>query len=474
MAGSGRHDASFPLEEYNSDRERRVLLKGGTIISMDSDVGNFAAGDVLIEGSHIAAVAAEIHADVPVIDAGRMIVMPGFCDPHIHCWQGNLSRIIGNQLGDHSDKANPTEAEMGQNYHFVMHQTFSRLYQPEDIYAGTLMSLVAAMNGGITTVCDNAHNSRSPDHSDASIQALIDCGIRGIHAYGRAKFEDDHTRYPDDIYRLKRDYFASEDQLLSLRLWVHGNETPERFAEVLDVRQAMDCWISIDGPPDNKPIKELYDSGRLDGRESFNHGNRMTPSQMEAVVSHGGTVNVCPRIESQFRFGDIPYQAWRDLGLKPAISNDDPATYSINMFQEMRTLYSHQRAAIFRDHAAGKGRLENLLTQAEVLEAATLRGAACCGLLDKVGSLTPGKQADIVLLDSDNLQLFPKHNVFCTAVQGGDVAYVDSVFIAGKLVKQGGRMVAVDIERLKRLVEQSRDRLFEAAGWTRPKIDFGD
>jgi cytosine/adenosine deaminase-related metal-dependent hydrolase len=464
----------FPLEQYNSDGDRRLLLKGGTIISMDPHVGNFASGDILIEGTRIAAIGAEISAEAPVIDARRMIVIPGFCDPHIHCWQGNLPRIIGNQLGDHSNKTSPSEALAAQNYHFVMHQTFSHLYRPEDIYAGTLMSLVAAMNGGITTICDNAHNTRSPEHSDASIRALTDSGVRGIHAYGRAKLGVRDDAYPSDIYRLKRDHFSSEDQLLTLRLWVHGNETPERFEKVLEVRKEMDCWISIDSGAGSKPLRELYASGKLDGRESFNHGNGLTLEQMKAVASHGATVNVCPRIESQFRFGDIPYQAWRNIGLKPAMSNDDPATYALNMFQEMRTLYSHQRAAILRKHTSGEGGLENLVTQAEVLEAATLRGAACCGLLDKVGSLTPGKQADIILLDTDNVQLFPRHNVFCTVVQGGDVEFVDSVFIAGKLVKYGGQLVAVDFERLKRLVEQSRDYLFETARWIRPKVDFGD
>jgi cytosine/adenosine deaminase-related metal-dependent hydrolase len=465
----------FPVDAHNADRNRRVVLKGGTIASMDPAVGNFASGDILIEGDRIAAIGAAIETDAPIIDAAGMIVIPGFCDPHIHAWQGNLPRIVANQLGDNRDiQIAPDDPRATQSYTHVMHQTFSHHYRPEDIYAGTLMSLVAALNGGITTVVDNAHNTRSPEHSDASVQALVDSGVRGVHAYGRARVGVSAEDYPADIYRLKRDYFSSEDQLHTLRLWVRGDDAPERFEKVLEARAALDCWISIDTGLGIKPVVELYRDGWFDGRESINHGNYMSLEQMKAVAEYGGTVNVCPRIESQFRYGDIPYQAWRDVGLKPAMSNDDPATYAINMFQEMRTLYAHQRAATFRLHAAGEGGLEKLATVAEMLEAATVRGAACCGLSDKVGSLTPGKQADIVLIDTDNIQLFPKHNVYCTVVQGGDVGFVDTVFVAGKIVKRNGKLTGIDFANLKQLVAASRDYLFEAANWPRPKVDFAD
>jgi 5-methylthioadenosine/S-adenosylhomocysteine deaminase len=473
--GAGTVPAAFPVEAHNADRRRRVILRGASIASMDPSVGNLAAGDILVEGERIAAIDVAIEADAPVIDVSGMVAIPGFCDPHIHAWQGSLPRIVANQLGDNIGITIPPDHPRAtQSYTQVMHQTFSHHYRPEDIYAGTLMSLVAALDGGITTVVDNAHNTRSPEHSDASVNALIDSGVRGVHAYGRARVGVGADDYPADIFRLKHDYFSSEDGLHTLRLWVRGDDTPERFQKVLETRAALDCWISIDTGLGTKPVVDLYRDGWFDGRESINHGNHMSREQMKAVADHGGTVNVCPRIESQFRYGDIPYQAWRDVGLKPAMSNDDPATYAINMFQEMRALYAYQRAAVFRRHAAGEGGLDKLATVAEMLEAATVRGAACCGLADKVGSLTPGRQADIVLIATDNIQLFPTHNVFCTVVQGGEVKLVDTVLVAGRIVKRNGKLTGIDFGRLKRLVEASRDHLFAAANWPRPKIDFGD
>ena len=472
---SSKGAAGFDLDRYNTDAGRKVLLKGGTILSMDPAIGNFAEGDILIEGDRIAAIGATLEATAPVIDASRMIVIPGFCDPHIHSWQGSLPRIVGNQLGDNLGIAiGPDHPRALQSYTQVMHHTFSHLYRPEDTYIGTLMSLLAALNGGITTVVDNAHNTRSPEHSDASIQALFDAGVRGVHAYGRARVNVDVSRFPEDVYRLRKQYFSSDDGLHTLRLWVRGDDEQDIFDRVLKVRKDLDCWISIDTGLGSKPVVELYRQGLFDGRESINHGNYMSLDQRKAVADHGGTVNVCPRIESQFRYGDIPYQDWRDVGLKPAMSNDDPATYPINMFQEMRTLYSHQRAELFREQSAGNGRLDDLATNAEMLEVATVRGAACCGLSDRVGSLTPGKQADIVLIDTDNVHLFPKHNAFCTVVQGGDPGFVDTVFVAGRAVKWQGKLVGVDFARVKQMLEASRDYLFKAANWPKPIIDFGD
>jgi 5-methylthioadenosine/S-adenosylhomocysteine deaminase len=465
----------FDQKGYNADRDRTVLLKGGTIVSMDPAVGNLAEGDLLVEGGRIAAIGADLDADVPTIDASGKIVIPGFCDPHIHAWQGNLPRIIGNQFGDHHNLGMPQSLDAAtQNYSFVMHHTFAPLYRPEDIYIGTLMSFLAAANSGITTVCDNAHNSRTPEHSDASIQAMLDSGLRGVHAYGRARTGKHAGQFPGDARRIRERYFSSDDQLHTFRFFMRGDDPLEEMEEVLALRRELDAWITFDSGLGKQPVVDLYRRKLLDGRETINHGNYLAADQMRAIIDHGATVNVCPRIESQFRYGDIPYQAWRDAGLKPGMSNDDPATYPINMFHEMRALYAHQRAKVFREHTEGTGRLADLATVADMLEAATVCNAGCCALAHKVGTLTPGKQADIVLIDADNPHLFPTHNVFCTVVQGADVDFVEAVFVAGRLVKWKGRLVDVDFEQLKQRLEQSRDYLFEAAKWPRATIDFLD
>src|SRR5262245_22588282 len=159
----------------------RILLKGGTVITMDPAVPNLANGDVLIEGKKIVAIGPNLSVGGgQVIDCTGMIMIPGFCDPHIHSWQGQIPRLIANQS---VPVATPTN-----NYTTVYHNTFAPAYRPEDMYIGTLMTMLVAIDGGITTVCDNSHNSRSSEHSDAAIEALFDSGIRGVHASGVPSF----------------------------------------------------------------------------------------------------------------------------------------------------------------------------------------------------------------------------------------------------------------------------------------------
>jgi 5-methylthioadenosine/S-adenosylhomocysteine deaminase len=468
--------ADFAKAPIAAEAGRRILLKGGTILSMDPAVGDFARGDLLIEGSKIAAVAPNIEADAAVINASEMIVIPGFCDPHIHAWQGNLPRIIPNHASTAEDEKKGTvdPGTRTRNYRWVFHHTFGPAYRPEDTYVGTLMSMLSAINGGITTVCDNAHNSRTATHSDASIQALIDSGIRGIHAFGRPRFGPWDRQFPEDAHRLRRQYFSCDDQLTTLRLFMLGRDPEDELRHVLKVRRELDCWITFDSGIGVHPLVELYASGELDGRETINHGTFISPEKMAAVVAHGATVNVCPRIETQFRFGDVPYQAWIEAGLKPAISNDDPATYAIDTFREMQTLYAFQRAKAHQDALRGEGATPHYATLRDMLEAATIRGAQNCALDHKVGSLTPGKQADIVMINTDDIHLFPRHNAVCSVVQGADVHSVDIVMIGGRIRKWRGKLVNVDFRRLRAAAEASRDYLFETVEWPHDTIDLAD
>ena len=459
-----------------NDAIRRILLKGGTVISMDPAVGDFAQGDVLIEGDRIAAVAPSIDADATVIDASDMIVLPGFCDPHIHCWEGSLGRFLPNNMSTvNEDKGLPEpHPHPTRAYIPLLHQRFAPVYRPEDSYVGTLATLLAALNGGITTVCDNAHNSRSPEHSDAGIAALIDAGVRGIHAYGRPVYGEWGDLYPHDAYRLKQTYFSSDDQLQTMRFYMAGRYPTEEIRAVAKVRRDLDLWLTFDSGIETQPVAELYAEGVFDGRETINHGTWVPLDKRQVLAAHGAKVNVCPRIESQFRFGDIPYQDWIDVGVRPGISNDNPTTYAISMFHEMRSLYAYQRARVHREKLAGVLELPRLVTQRDMLESATIGGAECCALDRLTGTLTPGKQADLIMIDTGSVDLFPKNNALCTAVQGADAGSVDTVIVAGRLMKWRGKLVGVDFARLRSAMEASRDYLYRATDWPYGIVDFED
>lgn len=477
LAETPLRDDFDQCEKSAQQTPRRVLIKGATILSMDSAIGDFAVGDILIEGSKIAAVGPCIEAEAAVVDASEMIALPGFCDPHIHAWEGNLPRLIpDNTTTAEEERTGKIKGERPtRNYRWVYHQLFGPLYRPEDVYIGTLASLLAAMNGGITTVCDNAHNLRTSAHADASVAALKVSGVRGIHAHARPRDGEYEMRFPDDAERVKREHFASDDQLTTMRLYLLGRDPYEELERVVQMRRRLDCWITFDSGIGSQPLAELYRDGLLDGRETINHGNFVSREKMEAVAAAGAQVNVCPRIETQFRYGEVPYQEWRNVGVRPAISNDDPGTYAINMFSEMQALYAFQRSrALQAKMDPGHLGTPELTSLREILQAATIRGAENCALAHKVGTLTPGKEADIVLINTDSVHLYPRHNAVCTVVQGAGVDSVDTVFIGGRLVKWHGRLIGLDMKGLRRAIDASRDYLFAAADWPHGEIDVTD
>src|SRR3984893_2669015 len=168
-----RDAAEAGLTRLNLDPTRRILLKGGTIISMDASVGDFVQGDILIQGKKIAAIGANLKVSRPglrVVEASNTILIPGFVDCHRHSWEGVLRRIIPN--GDIA------------KYMATTHQGFAPYYRPHDMYVGNLITALGCIDAGITCIIDNSHNSRSAAHSDAAVQALFDSGIRAVHASG--------------------------------------------------------------------------------------------------------------------------------------------------------------------------------------------------------------------------------------------------------------------------------------------------
>jgi cytosine/adenosine deaminase-related metal-dependent hydrolase len=459
------------LHSADSDRDRRILLKGGTVVSMDPAVGNFAQGDVLIEGTKIAAIGRDLSARTQgggaiVVDASDMILIPGFCDPHIHSWQGQIPRIIPNQI---STAPSPTHT-----YMIVMHDIMAPAYRPLDMYVGTLMTMLTCINAGITTVCDNSHNARSSEHSDEAIHALLDAGIRGVHASGAPREGTWDQQWPQDLYRIKERYFASEDQLVTLRMYVPGAAGSAETPELLRVRRDLDLWYSLDSGGRIPQIPDFYTSGIFNGKESYNHGGGLPVANMRAIVDHGAKVNVTPRSG-----GGVPtYQDWLDLGLRPGFSHDNPATYAINMFAVMHVMYASHRGTIQRERANGNPEPPPDVTTRDMLESATIRGAECCGLDHKVGTLTPGKEADIVLINTNDIHLYPRHNAITTVVQGAHNGNVDTVFIAGQPRKWRGRLTSSllgpDMQRIRQMVDESRDYLFAATNWPLGTIDFSD
>ncbi|MCU1760786.1 amidohydrolase family protein [Pseudomonas sp. 14P_8.1_Bac3] len=433
--------------------DRLLLLKGGMVVTMDDTLGNFANGDVLIRGTEIVAVGTELSAEgAEVVDAKGMIVIPGLVDTHRHAWEGQLRRI------------NPNSPTL-EDYCNATHFSFAKYYRPQDMYVGNMLTALGCINAGITTIIDNSHNARSGAHSDAAIDALQDAGIRAVHAPGAPlSGEWESANWPGDLRRLKGKYTTESDSLVTLAMMSQIDREQWAVARELGLNIVTEFF----GAGMASELGALQEEGLLGPDNIFNHCTCM-PDQGWSILRHAGVkVNVCPRSDAHYGLEDGVF-AWQkavDHGMNPGLSVDNESSYSGDMFTEMRVAFYLQRAAAHSARFQGNQPAPDLVSARQLLKAATVDGAACAGLEAKIGSITPGKQADIVLIRTDNLSIYPSNNALGTVVHAAERGDIDTVIIAGRIRKQGGVVLGVNRQQLEAATEESRAFLFEAANYT--------
>ena len=428
---------------------RQILLRGGTVVSMDPKVGDFVKGDVLIDGGKITAVSAQVKAppQAQVIDATNTVVIPGFVDAHRHSWEGQLRRII------------PDGAIA--EYMATTHNGFARHYRPRDTYVGNLITALGCIDAGITCIIDNSHNSRSAAHSDSAVQALLDAGIRGVHASGAPAAGEWDRQWPQDLERLQKKFFSSADQLVTLRMFSGMSRENYAFARRLGLR------ITTESNAAGADFDQFLNEGLVRADITFNHCQGWPDRVWQRVKESGATVNVCPRSDAQYGLGEgvFAFQKALDHGMRPGFSIDNEVSYGTDMFSEMRVAFNVQRAMAQYRRANGDAKAPAPVSVRTVLESATVGGAACAGLLDTCGTLTPGKQADVVMIRTDDINLYPSNHAIGTVVLAADTRNVDTVIIGGRIRKLRGRMQSVDMVQFRQMADESRNYLFGKAGY---------
>ncbi|MEV4065320.1 amidohydrolase family protein [Nonomuraea dietziae] len=444
------------LRRQDTDRDRRVLLTGATIVTMDPDLGVLPKGDLLIQGSAIVAVAPDLRTagaatGAVVIDATGSILAPGFVDTHRHAWEAQLRRIMPdvNDLGEYV-----TSTLAG----------IAPAYQPQDMYIGTRLAALTAIDSGITTMLDFSHNSRTAAHSDAAIRALADTGIRGVHASMRPHFGAWDGQWPADLTRLQDTYFSFSDGLLTLRLATLATDEvagPDlAYGEHL-ARTVRDLGIgaSIDavfGLPSSEVILGWAKQGLLGPDVSLIHCTGLTPQAWQAMAEAGANVALAPTSDAQIGLESaIPaIDEALAVGIRPGLSIDVEVALASDMFTQMRALHAIQRMRAV-NAAYGTGAHPARIGVHDVLDFATLQGARSIGLGDKTGSLTPGKQADVLVVRAEDLNNMPLNDPIGTLVLGSDARNIDAVFIAGQVRKWAGAVLDVDVATLREDVRAS-------------------
>jgi cytosine/adenosine deaminase-related metal-dependent hydrolase len=446
--------AAVDAELTRLQRQRRILLKGGVVLTLDRQVGDFAFADVLIEDGKIREIRPHIAVSddaAAVIDATHRIVIPGFIDTHSHSYQGILRNILSNGRVD-------------PDYNRDIVGTLTPAFTPEDAYVGMLATALGMIEMGTTGVVDVSQVNNTPEHSDALVRALQDSGIRAVFAYSDGKGAG--VGYPQDISRLQRSHFSSKDQLLTLALGAPPD--PKMFALARETGVPIVTHVRNVLPQrnDGEKLSQLARAGLLRPGDEFIHCLHFRPDTWRLIRDEGAHVSLSPPIEMTMGHGTPAIQDALDNGVRPSLSSDHAVTLSSDFFTLMRATAVAQRYFVLQRGRSGEQNLPPLLTCRELLEFATIEGARCANLDSKVGTLTPGKEADLLVLRADRIDVWPLNNAPGAVVNLMNPAHVEGAFIAGKVKKWRGALVGIDEQRVRRSMEDARDRVIRRAGFS--------
>ena len=492
-------------------RGRRYVIRGGAVMTMDPSMpnkGEFASADVLVEGKKILAVGPNLKVGgAAEIDARGKIVMPGFIDTHHHQFETALRSFLANGvlINDQSGSA----SAFPSYFEFIL-LTFAPVYRPQDVYISELFGALAQVADGVTTVHDVSQIHHSPQNSDAAVQALFDTGRRAAFGFFESAGANilgtnPDNKYPTDADRLVAKWFSSSDQLVHMIMGgeVYLDDKTTDLSWTIGRRLGLQVAAHILSPFGIRPTFDKLAAGiggnghiGIGGDNLFIHMTGMSDAAWAKVKEVGAQVSISFPIEMNMRHGMPPIIRMQQLGLEPSLSTDVEVTMTADFFTQMRVAMNLQRMIVNQmtlDKPNGNQNLPDPrnwelpqtaitstdtafpywptppadipapLTTRDVLRFATINGAKHLRLASKTGSLTPGKEADIIILDAEAINVAPVNSVPGAVVSLMDRTNVETVIVAGKVRKWKGKLLDVDLRKLRRDLENSRDVIFDAA-----------
>jgi cytosine/adenosine deaminase-related metal-dependent hydrolase len=506
--GAGAAASAQSQTLIGDGRKRRILLRGGVVLTLDAKIGDFETADVLIDGARITEVRPGISAaDAEVIDCAGTIVMPGFITTHHHQYEALQRSIIADGLlfGTWPQE---TYTSVVQSIWTAGRIADPRTpggfiwdlgrvpYDPEDCYIAELVASVSGITQGITTGTDTSQANHTPEHTDAMIKALKDSGRRMVFAYSGGtdrgadgfpfEFPGALSDTTKGIGRIAKTQFASRDQLVTLG-FAGGSGPAFAGAPYTGWQLGRSFGASLHNHVVGNPMGIV--AAAADARNgtdwsdvTFIHATRWQDTSRAQVGSgdsgfpgttrskaweicrdRGAHVSIANLIEMQMQHGMPPFQEALNHGILPSLSPDVETNMTADPFSLMRGAFCLQRALAndlaFPESNPGRLPMPQLVTSRQVIEMATIAGAASNRVLDKVGTLTPGKEADVIVLEARHIDTWPMNNVPGTIVTMMNPSHVRDVLIAGRVVYWKRQLVGWDLDRLLRQIEQSRDRV---------------
>ncbi len=445
----------------------RILIRGATVITLDA-LGDLPCADVLVTGERITEIAPTIHADdAQVVDATGCIVIPGLVNAHMHTWQTALRGLA----------ANWTLLEYFKN----MHAGLATVFEPQDLYIATLVGALNQLNCGTTTLGDWCHNNKTPAHNDAAITGLLESGIRAAFFHGTPKpdpkpgerpfWEMPHPRA--EVERLLKAHQGRA--LLSVHAAVLGPHYSTLEVALHDFRMVKDLGIigslHQGGGPARAPEgwEKLEAEGLLGPQINIVHGHALSDAQLKRFCELGMSFSAAAENEMTQGHGHPITGRLRALGKAPSLGVDLESVLSGDMLTQARVALGMQRSLDNVAYRELHGSIPptSTITTREALQWVTVEGARMLGQLDRIGTLAAGKQADLVLIRADDLNMQPVHEPVSTVVMQTTLANIDSVMVAGRWRKRHGKLVDVDLAPKLAALQASGRKITTALGLSR-------
>lgn len=454
-------------------QSQRTIIENVAVLSLDEQVGELDSATITIDGGRITTIeptpenphaAADHRAGDEVINGSGLVALPGFVDTHRHTWQSAIKHSY---------------AELDPRVYFAeVLKGLGASYQAEDVYIGNKLGSYAALSSGTTTLFDWSHVQNSPEHSDGAIAGLHESGIRAVFGHGWPTSPDDSWTansvrpHPADIRRVQEQYFrtGSLDDRITLAMVLRGPEEASSDVWQHELRLARELGLRISvhtgayaRNAKAAAVQQYADAGLLGTDMTFVHCNHLIDEELKLIADNGGTVSLGIHCEmNSTGVGEIPFHRLLQTGIRPSLSGDTETKCTGDMFTQMRMLWAYHRSTLTRIGPERAAQMPTV-TMRDILGYATIEGAKAIGQETEIGSLTPGKRADMLLIDTNALNLGPVQDPAASIVLAAHEGNVRHVIVGGKFVKRNGALVGVNTEALVDEGRRSQHNLLERA-----------
>jgi len=405
------------------------------IMTMDGGLGDIAGGSIHVRNGDIVAVGKDIAGGGERIDGGHMIVMPGLVETHWHMW----NTLYRSFAGDKPEEGYfPTVARFGQQM------------GPGDIFQSTRLSAAEAINSGMTFVHSWCHNARSQAHAEADIRALTEIGIRARHSCGWPQgMPDTQSADQGPIESFAKDWKSwSNEGLIGLGMAWRGQFRagpikPEVYQPEFDNARKLGLPITVHVASARKAVNQiepLYKAKLMGKDVQLIHTLSATPAELDMIKESGSSVSVSPGTELRIGYGYPQISEMLAKGIPLGVSVDTSAlTGSSNLFAVLK---------LARDSENARAESEIKMSARKALELGTIGGAQSMGIDDKVGSLKPGKRADLIAIDTNALNMAVVTDPAHLVLEATGPENVDTVVVDGRILKRAGKLAAVDTPKV--------------------------